>query len=176
MRGLVKRAATVFGASIALMLSIQAAPASAVPQGYAVAITNEYSNQCLEVADWSQNWGAEVRQWPCTGGANQRWVIQKADGAGRLKIVNVNSGLCLDVPGADWSNGNKLVQWPCSGGINQSWWVFSKSGQDQDGITFFAGDVRQNSVIEINDFSTANGTRAQLWDYNGGMNQLWAVG
>ncbi|MGW1198392.1 RICIN domain-containing protein [Streptomyces sp. NPDC002536] len=159
----------------ALMATVQIAPASAVPTERVV-IQNKYSHQCLEVADWSKDNGAAVRQWSCHSGANQRWFIRNApDGSKRKVVVNANSGKCLDAPGGDIGDGSQLIQWDCNGGLNQSWWVAQLGEDDQKEIVFYAGATPNNQVMEINDFSTENGSRAQMWEYNGGNNQRWEL-
>ncbi len=164
----------MFGAG-ALMVSAQATPASAdVPTERGV-FRNKFSRQCLEVADWSQSRGAAVRQWPCTGGLNQRWYVRDSPdgGSGRKVVVNANSGMCLDAPGGNWGNGSQLIQWDCNGGLNQAWWIFHDADDNQKDVKFYSGDASNDQVMEISNFSTANGARAQMWEYNGGSNQLW---
>ncbi|MFJ4585496.1 RICIN domain-containing protein [Streptomyces echinatus] len=89
-----------------------------------VTLRNHNSWKCLEVADWRKDNGAPVRQWECTGGANQQWYRWLYNGG--YAFINVNSGQCLEV--ADWStaNGAAVRQWTCGGGPqgNQMWYVW----------------------------------------------------
>lgn len=77
-----------------------------------------HSGKCMEVAGWSKNQGANVIQWSCHGGNNQRW--KKLDGgAGYWLLQNVNSGLCMSIDQAVTGTGGNVVQRPCDGRENQ---------------------------------------------------------
>ncbi|MGW7099714.1 RICIN domain-containing protein [Streptomyces sp. NPDC054883] len=108
----------VIGAAVALSSS----PASAVDG--AGNIINQNSGKCLEVADWSQANGATVRQWTCSGGANQKW-FPAFNATGKV-YMNKNSGKLLEI--ADWSQSNGALARQWSGGFadggvqaNQAW-------------------------------------------------------
>ncbi|MFH8254198.1 RICIN domain-containing protein [Streptomyces roseolus] len=137
-------------------------------------IVNMNSNKCLEVADWSMNDGAAVRQWSCGNfQANQMWY-EVPYGDGSVQIVNQNSGKCLEI--ADWSMSNGAVarQWTCTGGKNQRWFGhwFPNSGK------YFV-NLNSGKALEIADWSRNNGAIARQWeagwDSNGDLqkNQAW---
>ncbi|MER7708811.1 RICIN domain-containing protein [Kitasatospora sp. NPDC097605] len=96
--------------------SAQADTTLPTPTSPPFSIVNLDSEKCLEVADWRTDDGAPVRQWKCTGGANQQWYWT-AD----RTLVNVHSGTCLDIPGYSTAPGTQPVIWRCNGGTNQQW-------------------------------------------------------
>ncbi|MFD9302183.1 RICIN domain-containing protein [Streptomyces sp. NPDC060048] len=105
-----------------LVFGLGATPASAYAEGHNVTIKNGASGQCLEVADWRTDNGAPVRQWGCTGGADQRWDIVPTWSYSNVSVIrNVYSGKCLEI--ADWRTdySAQARQWNCSGGANQHW-------------------------------------------------------
>ncbi|MCX4539124.1 RICIN domain-containing protein [Streptomyces sp. NBC_01565] len=136
-------------------------------------IRNGNSGLCLEVADWSTANGAPVRQWPCTGGANQQWdynyvyVGAYIDGA---QLINRNSGKCLEI--ADWrtDNGAPARQWDCSGGANQTWQM-SDSGITEPPKVIW--NRHSGDCLEIADWRKDWGAPARQWDCSGGANQKW---
>lgn len=79
----------------------------------------QHSGKCLDVANWSTANGANILQWDCHGGANQRFRILDA-GGGYWALQNVNSGKCIDVSGVSTAVGANIHQWDCVGGANQA--------------------------------------------------------
>jgi len=102
-----------------LLVAPQAANAGHAFQGEI--LTEIRSGLCVEVGGWSKSPGGAVIQWPCTGGANQKWTF-RTDSRGYYEIRNVHSGLCMDVAGFG-SNGARIIQWPCNGATNQRWHI-----------------------------------------------------
>ncbi|MFB7948157.1 RICIN domain-containing protein [Kitasatospora phosalacinea] len=84
------------------------------------AIKNWNNAKCLEVADWSTANGAAVRQWQCTGGANQDWTPTGSD-LSNLKLKNRYSGKCLVVQGL--ADGAVGFQYDCGNFTDQYWLV-----------------------------------------------------
>ncbi|MFJ4678446.1 RICIN domain-containing protein [Kitasatospora sp. NPDC088783] len=147
-----------------------AATVSILPTGDASATTfgsrliNVNSGKCLEVTDWSTANGAGIRQWDCTGGANQNWTW---DGQGRW--VNQYSGKCMEIK--DWSTGPGGVadQWDCTAGANQKWDILSADG----GSYQFIQNRNSGLYLEILGWNTQNGAVADQWSLSSGANQKW---
>jgi hypothetical protein len=59
---------------------------------YGGLIRNVNSGKCVDVYGDSTNRGANVQQYACNGGGNQRWEFI-ALGGGQFAIRNVNSGM-----------------------------------------------------------------------------------
>jgi|SRR4051794_14125344 hypothetical protein len=74
-----------------------------------------HSSKCLDVAGFSQLDGADVIQFACHRGTNQRWTVQHIGGGIILK--SVNSGKCLDARNGKFprppGSGAPLQQWAC---------------------------------------------------------------
>ncbi|MEU7035048.1 RICIN domain-containing protein [Streptomyces sp. NPDC046237] len=163
-----RRGLLVLAASLGLVLGISAVPAQAAPiVHYAskVELRMKHSNQCLEVADWSTANGAAVRQWPCTGGANQQWyrVYLSDTPIDGYYYKNANSGKCLEIGGWGRNNGATANQWDCHFGLNQLFLTSTRLVTDPAYVW--------NKCLEIADWSTQPGARARLWDCHGGANQ-----
>ncbi|MHA4773037.1 RICIN domain-containing protein [Streptomyces sp. MSC1_001] len=82
------------------------------------------SGKCLDVVGARTHDGARVVEYPCSGGTNQRWYLERrADN--RWQIRNWNSDKCLDAHNPDVNNappqGTYLQQWTCLGNKNQAW-------------------------------------------------------
>ncbi|MFI8522374.1 RICIN domain-containing protein [Streptomyces sp. NPDC085481] len=162
----------VLAASLGLVFGLSAAPAQAVSSVYYLAtveIRADHSGQCLEVADWSTANGAAVRQWPCTGGANQKWYRYSSTEVpvGSFFYVNANSGKCLEIGGWGRNNGATANQWDCHYGLNQLF--YGQSGFAMD-YTYV-----QNKCLEIADWSTQAGAPARLWTCHYGANQSFSI-
>ncbi|MEU4267264.1 RICIN domain-containing protein [Streptomyces sp. NPDC026092] len=166
-----RRGLLVLAASLGLALGVAAVPAQAAPSLVYLAtveIKAEHSGQCLEVADWSKANGAAVRQWPCTGGDNQKWhrYSQQNDN-GAFYYVNVNSGKCLEIGGWGRNNGATANQWDCHWGLNQ---VF----RGQYNLSMDHAYV-YGKCLEIADWSTQPGAPARLWSCTYQPNQSFSI-
>lgn len=88
-------------------------------------LINRNSGKCLDVVNASTADGANVQQFTCHRGANQRWYIRSDLGRGghanSYRFVNVASGKCLDVVDASIANQANVQQFSCHGGANQRW-------------------------------------------------------
>ncbi|MGW4164273.1 RICIN domain-containing protein [Streptomyces sp. NPDC004788] len=172
--GPVRRCLLVLAASIGMMLGVTATPAQAAIVPYPNAIffisPQHVSGMCLEVADWRTDNGAPVRQWPCTGGANQKWVRWYDDdpntSTGVYWYKNLNSGKCLEIAGWGTYNGAPAQQWDCHYGANQQW--TGDTGVIAPPYTYLPG-----KCLEIADWRTDPGAPARLWDCTYQPNQRW---
>lgn len=125
------------------------------------------SNQCMDVSYGSRTDGADVIQWPCHSGNNQRWAVEPST-TGYFRIVNINSGKCLDVEGGYLGNGGDIIQWRCHGGDNQSW---ARRGTNP----FQWVNKRSGKCIDVSGASLANGADVIQWSCHTGTNQKWLI-
>src|SRR5205823_3609457 len=74
---------------------------------------------CVDVNGNAQTDGAQVLQWDCGGGENQRWYF-RAVLDGHYQLAAKHSAKCLRVAGGATGSGAGYVQDPCarSGGGN----------------------------------------------------------
>ncbi|MEV6872866.1 non-reducing end alpha-L-arabinofuranosidase family hydrolase [Amycolatopsis sp. NPDC051128] len=116
------------------------------------------SSRCLDVQNASQNDGALLQIYDCSGGTSQQWTSTDAG------LLTVFGGKCLDVPGSATTAGTRVQIWTCHGGANQQWRV------NADGTVV---GVQSGLCLDVTGAGTANGTAVALWTCNGGSNQKW---
>ncbi|MGV9268234.1 RICIN domain-containing protein [Kitasatospora sp. NPDC003701] len=129
-------------------------------------LRSQATGKCLEVADWRTDNGAPVRQWTCTGGANQQWTAN----SNRL-LLNIHSGKCLDVPGASTVWGTQVIQWDCglwTRPVNQRWTV---PGVNAGSTGYLFSDV--GLALDVPGSDPTDGAPVVTWGANGGANQTW---
>ncbi|GAB4085678.1 ricin-type beta-trefoil lectin domain protein [Myceligenerans cantabricum] len=143
-------------------------PDGGSPGGTVTQIVNEGSGRCVDVVGASTEPGAEIIQYTCHGGANQRWALTDL-GNGYHRVVNQGSGLCLDVDGASTADGARAIQWTCNGGTNQQWALRDAVG----GVELVAR--HSGKCLEVLDQATENNARLDQYSCWGGANQRWTV-
>ncbi len=137
----------------------------------------KHSGKCADVtASGTQN-GANVQQWSCHGGSNQRWqFVDRLNGYYEIKAQN--SGKCLDLSGGGTSNGTNIQTWTCNRTDAQLWKITKIS---DDNTFYLTAKVNNNvsnkveKVMGVNASSTDNGANVQQWSYWGGKNQQWTA-
>jgi hypothetical protein len=135
--------------------------------GSAVTLTARHSGKCADVVSQSTADGAEVAQYACNGGANQRWQLRGV-GGGYVQLVAQHSGKCLDVAGGSTADGARVLQWACHSGTNQQW-------QLQDAGSGYVRLMARHSgkCLDVTGSATTDGARLSQWSCNGGSNQQW---
>lgn len=104
---------------IFFFVSLRPAPPVANAQSsIGTEIVSLATEKCLDVASGSVTSGADVNQFRCHEGANQRWTAHNASTPGYVFFRNQNSNLCLDVRIGGPKNGT-LQQFTCHQGNNQ---------------------------------------------------------
>ncbi|WP_243707422.1 RICIN domain-containing protein [Micromonospora sp. KC606] len=128
-------------------------------------LTARHSGKCVDVISASTADGAEIAQYGCNGGSNQRWEFQSA-GNNYYRIIAGHSGKCLDVNAASTANSARIIQWTCNGGQNQQWQV-------QDAGSGHVRLVARHSgkCLEVPSSSTADGARLVQYTCGSGQNQ-----
>jgi hypothetical protein len=128
-------------------------------------------NDCLDVAEWSTEDGAIVRQYACHGGDNQLWYLDRTDvGAPGWQVRNRNSGKCLAAAAAGSVNGAEVVQWTCEAADLNTLWKIEKHGAVVALKHYASGrclDLDNTGGV------AGDGKKIQTWDCNGGNNQLF---
>lgn len=130
-------------------------------------IIAKHSNKCVDVEGVSQDDGANVHQWDCSGSDNQIWTLNPSGGA--YQIVSKNSNKCLDVAEFSTEDGGNIHQWSCSGSDNQLWELQSSG----DGYQIVS--KHSNKCLDIAEVSTDNGANVQQWGCFGGQNQTFSL-
>jgi uncharacterized protein (DUF1800 family) len=128
-----------------------------------------HSSQCLDVSGASLDDSAAINQWPCHGGANQRWRLEST-GDGYVTLIATHSGKALDVSGASTDNAALLQQYTPHGGTNQQWQLQSV------GDDYYTIAARHSGkMIDVDHALTTEGTSIIQWPANGGLNQQWQL-
>lgn len=128
-------------------------------------IKAKHSGKCLDIAGWSTANGAEVLQWSCHGGNNQRFRVYDA-GKGYWQIQSKHSGKCLDVWGAATQSGAQVRQGDCHGGDNQK-----LNPANHGGNLYQLGFKHSGICLDINGGSGDNGAKVIQSSCHAGDNQ-----
>lgn len=131
----------------------------------------KHSNKCLDVNGAASGDGANVHQWGCHGGNNQKWRLEPVFTTGNYyRILAHHSGKALDVWGISTANGANVHQWEWWMGNNQLWELIPR------GNNYFMIRARHsNRCLDVSGAGTGNGANVQQWDCHGGDNQLWRI-
>jgi putative hemolysin len=159
-----------FGVPVRLGTTLDgpAGETAATPAAYTV--VNRNSGKCLDLENGSTADGANVRQWTCTGGNNQRWRIEdRADDTSRL--VNVASGKVLDIANCGSADGTDIRQWSWLNNTCQRFQPFYSAG---------GGWVRlvnraTGKVADVANCSTADGADVRQWTWLSNTCQQWQL-
>lgn len=142
---------------------------SGVTSGGTYEIIAKHSGKCLDVSGVGMQNGANIYQWDCHGGANQRWTLTDK-GGGYYTVAAKHSGKCMDVEGVNQGNGTNISQYDCHAGPNQLW-MFIPQGQGYYMITA----KHSGKCLDVAGAGTGTGANVHQWDCHGGPNQLWKL-
>jgi hypothetical protein len=132
-------------------------------------LVNRASGKCLEVSDWSTGDGANVQQWTCHGGANQRWRVEPL-GDGSSRIVNTNSGKLLDVWNCGTTDGTDIAQYSWWNNACQRWQLI-----DTDSGWVRLENPNSGKVADVADCNSADGADVRLWTWLNNYCQQWSL-
>jgi len=141
---------------------------AATPTGYR--IVNRNSGKCLDVVAASTADGADVIQWTCHNGANQRWRIEDlANDTSRL--VSVGSGKVLDVNACGSADGTDIQQWSW---LNNNCQKFRLIISDTGGWVRLQ-NVNSGKVADVANCGTGNGIDVRQWSWLNNNCQQWQL-
>jgi hypothetical protein len=149
-----------------------ATPAQTTLQGrsqYGGLIRNVNSGKCVDVFGSSTSKNANVQQFSCNNGPNQRWDFVDL-GNGQYAIRNINSGLVLDVAGDSRANGANIQQFPWNGGANQRWTTRGPSNN------FELVNVNSGKCKEVQGGGKGNNVNIAQMQCNRARYQRWYAG
>ncbi|HET9517200.1 MAG TPA: glycosyl hydrolase [Actinoplanes sp.] len=135
--------------------------------GREVTIVNRATGKCLDLAQTSSANGANIQQWDCHGGVNQKWRIEPY-GDGTNRITSVASGKVLDTANCGTADGTNIQQFDRWDNDCQRWQTI-----DTDGGWFRLHNPRSGKVADVADCNTANGANVRLWSWLGNSCQQW---
>ena len=138
-----------------------------------VKIINVGSGKVLDVPDSSPNAGVQIQQFHDNGGANQHWGLLP-DPSGAYKIFSVaHSNLYLDVRDALTTN-HAVVQQYTNVQANNQLWIFAIT-LPINGVFSISPANAPNKVMDVTGGSKSDNALIQLFDPNGGANQMWQL-
>ncbi|WP_405093217.1 RICIN domain-containing protein [Micromonospora sp. NBC_01392] len=129
-----------------------------------------HSQQCAGVSGSGTAAGTDVVQWPCTGGSEQRWTLEKATAGYRLRPSHAST-MCLDVAGGATSAGANVLQWTCGSAANQVW----NLTYARDGYYRATPSHATGMCLDVAGAATGPGGDIVQYTCNGYPNQLWKL-
>lgn len=123
-----------------------------------------HSAKCADVTGQSLWPGAQIKQYDCNGGGNQKYWF-KPVGSGYYQLVVRNSSLCVR------ENANTVTQEDCDATATAQQWSLTTSGSWVDVRSRAGGEC-----LDVNGASTANSAAVITYTCNGGTNQQWTHG
>jgi glucose/arabinose dehydrogenase len=131
------------------------------------------TNQCADVSGASTASGADVIQWTCHTGNNQRWQFTHM-GGGIYEIRPQHATtMCLTVSGNSSTNGADVVQSTCNGATGQRWLLTPVAGMP--GEFTLRAQTGTDDCLDVFGASTTQGADIVQWTCNGGANQRFRI-
>jgi hypothetical protein len=127
------------------------------------------TEKCLDVAGASAISGADVNQYRCHEGSNQKWTAHNAATPGYVYFVNQNSSLCLDVRIGGPKDGT-LQQYTCHYRDNQLFRLEPRV-DSVGGVRIIA--KHSNDCLDVPGASNQDGLLIQQYPCHLGSNQRW---
>ena len=142
---------------------------STVVAAGAYQVIARHSGKCLDVNGASTADGADVLQFSCHGGQNQKWDIEPTSD-GYYRLLARHSGKALEVAGSSIADGALVQQRMVQGGANQQW-SFESTG---DG--YYRLIARHSGkALDVSGVSMDDGAPVIQWTPHGGANQQWLL-
>jgi hypothetical protein len=141
-------------------------------------IRNVTTGKCIDIANGSTAAGAEVAQYICHGGQNQRFRFDfPLPGSGLTRISNVHSYLCIVPTGYQGPSTPRmgLVQSSCTA-PEASFNLVRATHQGRVGervVLRWAFD--STFCIDVPSAARTDGLILQAYRCHGGLNQLWDI-
>ncbi|MEV6402159.1 RICIN domain-containing protein [Streptomyces bobili] len=123
-----------------------------------------HSARCADITSQSLWQGAQIKQYDCNGGGNQKYWF-KSVGSGYYQLVVRSSSLCVQ------ENANTVSQENCGASSNAQQWSLTTSGSYVSVKSRASGEC-----LDVNGASTANSAAVITYTCNGGTNQQWTRG
>ncbi|WP_329544883.1 RICIN domain-containing protein [Streptomyces sp. NBC_01356] len=122
-----------------------------------------HSAKCADVTSQSLWQGAQIKQYDCNGGNNQKFWF-KSLGSGYYQLMGRGSSLCLT------EGATNVTQENCAGATSQQWTVTPSGGYST------LKSRASGECLDVNGASTANSAALITYTCTGGTNQQWTRG
>ncbi|NEE15743.1 family 43 glycosylhydrolase [Streptomyces sp. SID7499] len=123
-----------------------------------------HSSKCADVTSQSLWAGAQIKQYDCNGGGNQKYWF-KSVGSGYYQLMVRNSSLCVQ------ENAGTVTQENCNSSATNQQWSLTTTGSYVNVTSRASGEC-----LDVNGASTANGAALITYTCNAGTNQQWTRG
>jgi hypothetical protein len=123
-----------------------------------------HSGRCADVTSQSLWQGAQVKQYDCNGGGNQKYWF-KSVGSGYYQLVVRNSSLCVQ------ENASTVTQENCDTSAATQQWSVATSGSYVTLTSRASGEC-----LDVSGASTANSATVITYTCSGAANQQWTRG
>ncbi|WP_416518396.1 RICIN domain-containing protein [Streptomyces achromogenes] len=123
-----------------------------------------HSGRCADVTSQSLWAGAQLKQYGCNGGGNQKYWF-KSIGSGYYQMVTRHSSLCVQ------ENATTVTQETCDASAAGQQWSLTASGSYVTVVSRATGEC-----LDVNGASTADSAAIITYTCNGGTNQQWTRG
>ncbi|MFI1356556.1 RICIN domain-containing protein [Streptomyces sp. NPDC020898] len=123
-----------------------------------------HSSKCADVTSQSLWAGAQIKQYDCNGGNNQKYWFKSVAG-GYYQLVGRGSSLCVA------EGATTVTQENCSATATNQQWSVTASGS-----YVLLKSRATGECLDVNGASTANGAALLTYTCNGGTNQQWTRG
>ncbi|MFF9038436.1 RICIN domain-containing protein [Streptomyces sp. NPDC014892] len=123
-----------------------------------------HSSKCADVTSQSQWAGAQIKQYACNGGNNQKYWF-KSVGGGYYQLMTRHSSLCVQ------ENANTVTQENCNSSNTAQQFSLTTTGSYVNVKSRATGEC-----LDVNGASTADGAAIITYTCNSGTNQQWTRG
>ena len=128
----------------------------------------------IDVEDGVTDNGANIRQWQDNDSDAQKWKVVKNDD-GTYNFIAKCSGKALDVNGAVYEEGTNVQQWDYINSEAQKFNLEETELVNDNEIVSIRKATNYKTVLDIDDNSSENKTKLQLWEDNGTMAQRFEI-
>lgn len=123
-----------------------------------------HSAKCADVTSQSLWPGAQLKQYDCNGGNNQKYWF-KSVGSGYYQLMVRNSSLCVR------ENASTVTQENCNASVTSQQWSLTTTGSYVNVKSRATG-----KCLDVNGAATANSAAVITYTCNSGANQQWTRG
>ncbi|MBW8736709.1 MAG: RICIN domain-containing protein [Streptomyces turgidiscabies] len=123
-----------------------------------------HSSKCADVTSQSLWAGAQIKQYTCNSGNNQKYWSKSVTG-GYYQLVGRGSSLCLQ------ENAGTVTQEDCGSSVASQQWSLTTSGSYVKLVSRASG-----KCLDVNGASTADSATVITYTCGSGTNQQWTRG
>ena len=136
-------------------------------------IINIKSAKALDVQDGKSDLKTNIRQYEYNNSSAQKWKIRK-NIDGTYNFIAECSGKAMDIAGAKFKNNTNIQQYEYNNSQAQKFKLESTEILNEGIIAIRKAD-KTNLVVDINNGSTADGTKAKMYQNNDSTAQRFEI-